>query len=271
MVVKKRQSINEAESLKVGDVVSVVGQRKPSVVLGVYPDAHAVKVTTVGNVDVDDVKKLSKSEVLSSIKRNLLLDLDVALLIQQGVISTNQLDKDIDKDLLKRASKLMGEYNIPRLKESRIGRSKKALKEAINPEYDDGGYASFGIYISYEILDKNTQETIEQGEFYSSNEYILARTESELDIKYINALNSTYAIKMYKLLKQYKTIKTRVFTLEELKSQLGIVDTYRKYSNFKQKVLDVFINKINENTDINVEYYEMKVGKSVDSIEFEIK
>lgn len=184
MVVKKRQSINEAESLKVGDVVSVVGQRKPSVVLGVYPDAHAVKVTTVGNVDVDDVKKLSKSEVLSSIKRNLLLDLDVALLIQQGVISANQLDKDIDKDLLKRASKLMGEYNIPRLKESRIGRSKKALKEAINPEYDDGGYASFGIDISYEILDKNTQETIEQGEFYSSNEYILARTESELDIEY---------------------------------------------------------------------------------------
>ena len=184
MVVKKRQSINEAESLKVGDVVSVVGQRKPSVVLGVYPDAHAVKVTTVGNVDVDDVKKLSKSEVLSSIKRNLLLDLDVALLIQQGVISANQLDKDIDKDLLKRASKLMGEYNIPRLKESRIRRSKKALKEAINPEYDDGGYASFGIDISYEILDKNTQETIEQGEFYSSNEYILARTESELDIEY---------------------------------------------------------------------------------------
>ncbi len=94
---------------------------------------------------------------------------------------------------------------------------------------------------------------------------------TDINLKYINALNSTYAIKMYKLLKQYKTIKTRVFTLEELKSQLGIVDTYRKYSNFKQKVLDVFINKINENTDINVEYYEMKVGKSVDSIEFEIK
>jgi len=94
---------------------------------------------------------------------------------------------------------------------------------------------------------------------------------TDINLKYISALNSTYAIKMYKLLKQYKTIKTRIFTLEELKSQLGIIDTYKKYSHFKQKVIDLAISKINENTDINVEYYELKVGKSVDSIEFKIQ
>lgn len=84
-------------------------------------------------------------------------------------------------------------------------------------------------------------------------------------------MDSIYAVKMYKLLKQYQTIKKREFTLDELKDLLGIIDNYKKYSHFKERVVDLSLKKINENTDINVEYIECRVGKAVKSLSFQIR
>lgn len=85
----------------------------------------------------------------------------------------------------------------------------------------------------------------------------------------ISALKSSYAIKLYKLLYQYKNIKFRKFNIEELRKQFGINDSkYPRYSDFKKNVIDLPISQINENTDLNVAYSEIKFGRKVEVIEF---
>lgn len=85
-------------------------------------------------------------------------------------------------------------------------------------------------------------------------------------------LGSSYAIKIYQLLKQYESIHTRVFTIDELKDILAVTsDSYNLYSNFKRKVLEVSKTHINLHTDIQIDYEEIKLSRKVHKIKFYIK
>lgn len=82
-------------------------------------------------------------------------------------------------------------------------------------------------------------------------------------------LNSVYSIRIYELLKQYERIRKRKLTLMELRTFLGIEPTkYKQYGHFKSKVLLVAQNEINNTTDINFQFNEIKTGRKVTSIEF---
>src|SRR3954466_8049740 len=50
-------------------------------------------------------------------------------------------------------------------------------------------------------------------------------------------LKSSYAIRIYELLKQYEKIQERTFLLDQLRKLLGAEDIYPAYGNFKQRVL----------------------------------
>ncbi len=94
---------------------------------------------------------------------------------------------------------------------------------------------------------------------------------TEFQLRHLLSMKTAYAVKLYKILYQYKKIGKRTFTVEELKTQFGIKDKYDLYSHFKNKILDKSIKQINEITDIEVIYKEYKIGKKVDSLEFIIK
>ncbi|MBF8984826.1 RepB family plasmid replication initiator protein [Lutibacter sp. B2] len=67
-------------------------------------------------------------------------------------------------------------------------------------------------------------------------------------------------------------MKERSFTVEELRDVLGIQKKqYPQYANFKQKVLKVAFEEINEKTDLNFKFEEIKKGRKVDKIKFFIK
>jgi len=86
------------------------------------------------------------------------------------------------------------------------------------------------------------------------------------------ALSSFYAIRIYELCKQYETIKERTIEIKELKEILDIkAESYNIYNNFKQKVLEIAEREINEKTDINISFEEIKTGRKVTSIKFIIK
>jgi plasmid replication initiation protein len=91
---------------------------------------------------------------------------------------------------------------------------------------------------------------------------------TEYQLHYLLSLNSAYAIKLYKLLYQYKKIKNRSFSVNELKKQFGLNDKYAEYKSFKQRVVDPSIKQINDLTDLTVEYREFKVGRKVEKLEF---
>jgi plasmid replication initiation protein len=94
---------------------------------------------------------------------------------------------------------------------------------------------------------------------------------TEIKMDYLLNLNSAYAIKLYKLLYQYKRIGFRFFTIDELKEQFGLKDKYEHYKNFKQKVLEPSILQITTKTDLCITYEEIKLGRKVGKIEFKMK
>jgi plasmid replication initiation protein len=94
---------------------------------------------------------------------------------------------------------------------------------------------------------------------------------TEYQLNYLLSMTSSYAIKLYKLLYQYRNIKKRIFTVVELKEQFGIIDKYPQYSNFKQRILIPSICQINKLTDLYISFDEIKIGRSVDRLEFTFK
>jgi len=100
----------------------------------------------------------------------------------------------------------------------------------------------------------------------------LGKHFTKLEFSKIVKLNSVYAIRIYELCKQYQKIKERTIELKELRIMLGIVKTeYKLYGHFKDKVLKIAEREINEKTDINISFEEIKTGRKVTSIKFNIE
>jgi hypothetical protein len=84
-------------------------------------------------------------------------------------------------------------------------------------------------------------------------------------------LKSSYAIRLYELLKQYEKIQERTFLLSELRKILGVEDIYPAYGNFKQRVLLPAQKELEKKTDISFTIEEIKIGRRVSKVKFVIK
>jgi plasmid replication initiation protein len=93
------------------------------------------------------------------------------------------------------------------------------------------------------------------------------------ELEQVSKLTSTYAIRLYELLMQWRSkSKTPEFQLEEFRSQLGVEKgQYKTMSNFKKNVLDFSVAQINQFTDINVKYIQHKDGRSITGFSFSFK
>jgi plasmid replication initiation protein len=81
-------------------------------------------------------------------------------------------------------------------------------------------------------------------------------------------LKSSYAIRIYELLKQYERVRERTFSVDTLRQLLGAENLYPAYGNFKQRVLLPAQKELNKRTDISFEIEEIKDGRRVDQIKF---
>ncbi len=101
----------------------------------------------------------------------------------------------------------------------------------------------------------------------------LERQFTSYEIEQVANLSSTYAIRLYELLIQWRsTGKIPVFTLLEFRKKLAVEDNeYKTMSNFKSRVLEPAIKQINEHTDINVSYEQHKQGRVITGFSFSFK
>lgn len=84
---------------------------------------------------------------------------------------------------------------------------------------------------------------------------------------------SVYAIRLYELLMQWKSIdKTPIFYLEKFREQFGIgINEYSRIEAFKRRVLDIAVNQINDFSDITVTYEQHKKGRNILGFSFQFK
>jgi len=86
-------------------------------------------------------------------------------------------------------------------------------------------------------------------------------------LKQLLQLKSFYAHRMYWLLKQYEDFGSRTIALDELKAIMELSDKYKRYIDFRMRVIDRAQDELQE-TDMAFHYEEQRKGKSVHSIRF---
>lgn len=96
---------------------------------------------------------------------------------------------------------------------------------------------------------------------------------TEYELKQVSGLQSEYAIRLYELLIQWRSVgKVPTMTLEEFRSKVGVLDgQYKEMSDFKKRVLKLALAQINEHTDIIADYDQVKTGRKVTGISFHFK
>lgn len=84
-------------------------------------------------------------------------------------------------------------------------------------------------------------------------------------------MNNIYSVRMYELLKEYKSLNIRYFDIKELRECLGLSnDKYKLYGNFKKKILDVVNKELVKKSDLYFIYDEIKENKKVIGLNFHI-
>lgn len=83
------------------------------------------------------------------------------------------------------------------------------------------------------------------------------------DIRYIFKLSSEYSKRIYTMFKQWEKLGKYEVSVEEWQKLLEVPKTQKMYGEFKRKVLEVAKNQINENTDLTVDYKEIKTGRKI--------
>lgn len=86
-------------------------------------------------------------------------------------------------------------------------------------------------------------------------------------------LNSKYSIRIYEILKSnaYKNESALDLDIEYIRETFYIKNEYKRYSDFKRKVILTAQKEINEKTDIKFTFDEIKKGRKIETIRFFIQ
>jgi len=91
------------------------------------------------------------------------------------------------------------------------------------------------------------------------------------EAKYYYVLSSTYAQRLYELLKQYESAGERTMEIAYLRELFVLGNKYERYFDFKKNIVEFAVKQINKNTDLKISYTEYKHGKRVHALIFKIK
>ena len=103
-------------------------------------------------------------------------------------------------------------------------------------------------------------------EFDALNPYTKYKKEVVLRLK------KDYSLDFYHLAKKHQTMGGFQISLDELFKQLGLPESYRtRMNNLKSRVIEPSINEITANTDIDLNYENIKRGRSVVGFKFTVR
>lgn len=207
------------------------------------------------------------------------LDITEQRLILLAIVQARELSKSVDANSLLEVSAhhYMKQFNV----------DKHAAYEGLK----NAASNLFERKFSYKSIHESTQlEKIVKSRWVSKIAYVdsagiveltfapdviplitqLEKSFTAYELKQISALTSKYAIRLYELLIQWRSVgKTPMFALDDFRFKLGLAeDEYVKMANFKVRVLDTALKQINELTDIIASYEQYKTGRMITGFAF---
>ena len=145
---------------------------------------------------------------------------------------------------------------------------------------ENGGFVYINWVASAEYIPK---EAVVEVEFSQKLIPYLIELKEQFTSYYLSnvmSLKSSYSIRIFELLKQYEKLGKRRIELEEFRQLVGttqidkngeiIKEDYPLYANFKSRVIIPAQKELKQKTDIYFNFKEIKVGRKVVAVEFEI-
>jgi plasmid replication initiation protein len=83
----------------------------------------------------------------------------------------------------------------------------------------------------------------------------------------IAGLSSSYSIRFYELMMQFKDTGYRKIRLDELRAMLDLKDKYPLTADLKRRVIDTAVTELNEKSPITISYNLLKTGRKFSHLE----
>lgn len=100
--------------------------------------------------------------------------------------------------------------------------------------------------------------------------YLQALTSEfeQYKLRNIAGMRSTYGVRLYELLIQWRTQGEREIPIDWLKERFGITDKYKSIRDLKRFVIEPGIRDVNDHSDLFVEWGQRKTGRRVTHFQF---
>ncbi|MDN2291379.1 replication initiation protein, partial [Escherichia coli] len=90
-------------------------------------------------------------------------------------------------------------------------------------------------------------------------------------IKNISGLSSSYSIRIYELLQQFRSTGERIIALNDFRSMLGIENKYKQFRDLNKILIKPCITELNKKSDLVVTVETIKKGRTVAALHFRFK
>ena len=153
-------------------------------------------------------------------------------------------NKEIELSFIELRTLSNGDTHLPRFLKTLKGVYDKLIKIPFHYQTDKG-FGAFTLFNKYFVdTEKKTVTIRTSDEFlYILNDLIGNYTKFELE-SFVN-LKSSYSKNMFKILKQWETVKEKLFSVDELRDLLCVPPTYNN-SKFNEKVLKPILTELPE-------------------------
>jgi plasmid replication initiation protein len=90
-------------------------------------------------------------------------------------------------------------------------------------------------------------------------------------LKAVAKMDSSYAIRLYELLNQWRDIHEREVSVQWLRDTFQLGDKYPAIKDLRKRVIDPAVSQINEHSDLTASYVQRKTGRNVTHLTFSFK
>lgn len=97
---------------------------------------------------------------------------------------------------------------------------------------------------------------------------LLQKEFTKYELRYVASMRSTYGIRLYELIQQWRSAGERVIDLDELRYLFGIVGQYSAIKDLKHRVIDPAVRDVNEYSDLTVTYEQYRSGRRIAGFRF---
>jgi len=90
-------------------------------------------------------------------------------------------------------------------------------------------------------------------------------------VKNVSSLSSTYSVRIYELLQQFRSTGDRTIAIDDFRSMLAVEEKYGQFKDLNKMIIKPAVAELNEKSDLAVTVETVKQGRKVIALRFRFR